>query len=191
MIINVKIEVDDDDRSALAAALGCAEDKVEEELGLHGRAAVHEYAEAYAGRRALTRGTDILEHRLALLIQHAFKEKIPSDADISRLFQTPIARSRTLLRNALSHYRYQLREATTASVRTVLENATWRADRSLFQVEFHAANLLELMNIRLAGADARKKPVAKSADSVATYEIAEQSYELLCELFGAEPKSKT
>lgn len=183
MQITFEIDIDAVDAPLIAQAIGCAQPELQARLAGHAKAALTEYLEAYLGRRAFNRGSDVLEHRLALLIQHAFNGVVPDDAGVSRLFQSTMSSSRTLLRNTLSKYRYSLAASTTASAKAVLESVVWR------DVDYHARgaspNLIELLNQRLAAADATLKPITKVADSVATYAIAPGSYDELVPLYGA------
>lgn len=189
MPVNIQFDLDivGADIAPLATALGCAPNEIEAELRKHAKAALHEYVEAYLGRRAFSRGSDILEHRLALLIEHAFAGALPLEVDVSRLFQTPLTASRSLLRNTLSKYRYQLRGATIASAKAVLEAAAWDGANSHFRLTVRSVNLLNALNQTLIDTDAAKRPVIRLADSVATYAVSAPSYETLCNAFGAAP----
>lgn len=183
MQITFDIAIDALDAPLIAQAIGCAEPELQARLAGHAKAALTEYLEAYLGRRAFNRGSDVLEHRLALLIQHAFDGVVPDDAGVSKLFQSTMSTSRTLLRNTLSKYRYSLAASTTASAKAVLESVVWRDG------DYHArgasSNLIELLNQRLAAADATLKPITKVANSVATYAIAPGAYDELVPLYGA------
>ncbi|MDB5575343.1 MAG: hypothetical protein JWR80_519 [Bradyrhizobium sp.] len=183
--ITFDIDITQADRDALIAAIGCDAAALDAALNGHAKAALTEYLETYLGRRVFSRGSDFLEHRLALLIEHALDRKIPNDAGISRLFQTTLSASRTLIRNALSKYRYQLQAAMNGSAATLLEAVSWRADGGFYQAEVKAMNLVELLNQRLTADDPTLKPLSRLPDSVATFAIAPDSYDLLCGAFGA------
>lgn len=188
MQVTFDIDIDAADAPLLAQAIGCAEADLQARLAGHAKAALTEYLEAYLGRRAFNRGSDVLEHRLALLIQHAFNGVVPDDACVSRLFQSTTSTSRTLLRNTLSKYRYSLTASMTASAKQLLEAVVWRDS------EYHArgasTNLIELLNQRLAAADATLKPIVKVVNSVATYAIAPTTYDELVPRYGAAPVAR-
>lgn len=188
--IKFEIDLSDEDTKRLCDLLICSEQDLPAKLSGHGKAALIEYTECYLGNRAFSRGSDILEHRLALLISYAFDQSIPNDATVSGMLQTTLSASRTLLRNTLSKYRYILRAATTASAKAALENATWKKDRTLFSLEIKATNLVDLFNQKLLADKGPQKQVAKSQDNVGTYEISEASYTLLCNAFGATEVAK-
>ncbi len=188
MQVEFEIEINNVDASLLSNAIGCDEADLQTELAGHAKAALTEYIEAYLGRRAFNRGSDVLEYRLALLIQHALGGVVPDDARVSRLFQSTLSTSRTLLRNTLSKFRYSLELSMTASAKQLLEVVVWR------ETEYHArgasSNLIELLNQRLVVTDPTLKPVVKLTNSVATYAIAPSSYDELVTLYGANPVAR-
>lgn len=157
-------------------------------LSGHGRAALGEYLETYLGRRAYTRGTDIQELRLALLVEHAFGGRIPDDTTISALLKTTPSGSRTLIRNTLAKYRHQLDAAMTASAKAVLEGVVWAGDDA--RSTQASTNVVELLNQRLLALDPTLKPVSRLAGSAGTWVIDEVSYDDLCPAFGATPVVK-
>ncbi|MBZ9740683.1 hypothetical protein [Mesorhizobium sp. CO1-1-4] len=186
MQITFNIELSDSDQAALATALGCPPNELQQELFRHALAALHEHVECYLGRRASTRGNDILEYRLALLIGHAFKNKIPSDATVSRLFQTTLTASRTLIRNALAKYRIQLVDASAASAKAVLETATWPGGNGDdYLANNPAANVVDLLNQRLLVEDPTMKRIGRVPESGGVYAINKYSYDKLCGAFNA------
>jgi hypothetical protein len=186
MRMTFDIELSGTDQDALIAALGLTERSLNASLSRHAKAALHEYIECYLGRRAFTRGSDILEHRLSLLVCHAFENDIPNDALVSRLFQTTLSASRTLIRNALSKYRYQLGAAAAASGKLLLEKVSWAGSGSdTYHAKVAAPNLIEILNQRLLAADPTLKAITRLPDSVGTYAINQYSYDKLCDVFGA------
>jgi hypothetical protein len=191
MDLTVTINLDASDKTRLADALGCTEADLPARLKGHAQAALHEYVELYLGRRVFSRGSDILEHRLALLVQHAFGNLVPDEGSVARLFQSTLSQARSLTRSALSKYRFQLETAARASAKDLLEHARWSRDSSVYRVTINTANLVDLLNQALAREDGNQKPLSRNPESQTTYEIAEGSYGPLCRAFGARPVAKT
>lgn len=188
--MQITFEIDiTDDKAGLIAAMECAEADLEAVITKHAKAALHEYLECYVGRRAFSRGNDILEHRLALLIEHAFDRTIPTAARVSNLFQTTLSTSRTLIRNTFSKYRFQLVTVEAVSAKTVLENVEWNGQDSCF-AKITTPNLVEVLNRRLLASDPSLKEVSRVPGVVGTYSIGQDSYAVLCGIFAAQPKEK-
>lgn len=186
MQITFNIDLSDPDQAALAMAIGCQPNELQQTLSRHALAALHEHVDCYLGRRASTRGNDILEYRLALLIRHTLSNKIPSDATVSRLFQTTLTASRTLIRNALAKYRLQLGDASALSAKAVLEGVVWPGDNGDdYLASNPAANVLELLNQRLLVEDPTMKRILRVPESGGIYAINKYAYDKLCEVFNA------
>lgn len=188
--INFNFDIAPEDEEQLALALGCTPDQIGTILATHAKAALSEYVEAYLGRRGFTRGSDILEHRLALLIRDVFVNRLPTEREVALLFQTSPSGSRTLLRNTLSKYRYMLRDQTRGTAKSVLEAASWAPDGKAVHLKILSQNLVEALNERLRETDPTKKSVTRLTDSVATYETTSSAYSLLCKEFGATEVAK-
>ena len=186
MRIEFEINLPEGDLEGLTLALGCDRDQLQQVLTRHGQAALREYVECYLGRRASIRGADILEHRLALLMQHAFENKIPSDLVVSRLFQTTPSASRAMIRNALAKFRLQLNSATAGSAKAVLEAVIWPGgNRTDYYANNPGQNVVDLLNQRLLSLDPTKKQICRLNNSSGVYLINEFSYDSLCHSFGA------
>jgi hypothetical protein len=80
-------------------------------------AAAEEYIRMILGQRVFTRGQDIREYRLYLLVKHVFAGKLPTEQQICSLFQTTTTQSRALLRAVMSKYQYELQEAIYDTLR--------------------------------------------------------------------------
>jgi hypothetical protein len=185
MILKPNLQIDDADAARIANLLGCDPSQLGTRLAGHAQAAISEYVEMYLGRRAFSRGSDMLEHRLALLMQYAFANQVPSEDQVARLFQSTPSQGRSLIRASLSKYRYQLQAAAAASAKSVLEKARVNAADE-FVMEIRTAFLVDLMNQALAEKDGRQKPVIRVKDNVSTFSTARASYEALCAVFGAK-----
>lgn len=187
MNLTVQLELDPADLQRLADALGCNVDELAVRLADHATAATHEYLELYLGRRVFSRGSDILEHRLALLIEHAFGNLVPDEAAVARLFQSTLTQARSLTRSALSKYRFQLQAAARETAKDALEHAQWVAGLSAYRVNISTINLVDLLNQTLARVAGDQKAVVRHPEGQTVYVIAEGSYLPLCQAFGAHP----
>jgi len=186
MDIQFNIDISPEDQAKLVEMFGGDAAGLPAILATHAKAAAVEYLECYLGRRAYTRGTDILEHRLSLLVRHAFGGRIPTAAEVSDLFQTTLSASRTLIRNTFSKYRFDLGEVAIDAAKAVLENVTW-ADATTCNAQIAAPNLVELLNRRLLTANPGFKEIVRTQGAIGTYAITQDAYQELCALFGAEP----
>ena len=191
MQINFDIDISADDLAALIKVLDCPAADLQQVLTRHALAALHEHVECYLGRRASARGSDILEHRLVLLTRFAFGNRIPNDVKVSRLFQTTLTGSRTMIRNMLARYRGELNEASIASAKVLLEGVVWSGGNGDdYRAKNPPSNMVDLLNQRLLIEDPSMKQIARVADSGGIYAINKYSYDKLCEVFQAIPVAR-
>lgn len=104
-------------------------------------AALTEYKEMLFGMGIPSRAADILEYRLFLLIENCIPNYIPSEEDVSMMFQLTPTRSRSLIRSVLTRYRYQLKEKTNETFRDVILN-----DKNKDELTHIIQKLIRLLN---------------------------------------------
>lgn len=187
MQITFELDLSADDQAKLQALFGVDPVGLPAATTTHAKAALSEYLEAYLGRRAYSRGSDILEHRLSLLIRHAFAGKIPTAAQVSDLFQTTLSYSGTLIRNTFSKFRFELDKVAAEAAKEVLESVDWAGDNK-WNAKIAAPNMVELLNRRLLSANPGHKEIVRTQGAIGTYVITDDAYQALCPLFQATPK---
>ena len=141
------------ERAQLAATLGCDVRALNATLHAYNDAAAEEYARMMLGQRVFTRGSDIREYRLFLLVVHVFNA-LPDERTISALFQTTTTQSRGLLRAVMSKYQYELQAAIRQTLEAKLRAAapdprapgTWN-------ITVNSHNVIEALNREIAAID--------------------------------------
>ncbi|HYM60686.1 MAG TPA: hypothetical protein VEZ11_07320, partial [Thermoanaerobaculia bacterium] len=116
MKITVDLDLSDPETKQLAGTLGCSVKDLPAKLSDSCSAAAEEYARMFLGQKVFTRGSDIQEYRLFLLIRHAFGGSIPDEQHISDLFQTTASQSGSLIRSVMSKFQYELRQVIDATL---------------------------------------------------------------------------
>ena len=167
------------DRKQLAASVGCSMDDLSERLKKFDAAAREEYLTMILGQRVFTRGQDMREWRLVLIIRHVFGGELPSEKVISNLFQTSTTQSRALLRAVMSKYQYELQEGIQATLRLTVSRATQAHDALVWTFATDSENIIDALNREIQGIDPALPQVTRMRNTVSTYEIAKSSYEKL------------
>jgi hypothetical protein len=188
MEIRATLSPNADEKRELARILGCAQKDLETKLQPYASAALKELVSMFLGQRVFTRGSDLLEYRLFLLIRHAFGGKLPDEQDVCKLFQVTSAASRSLIRAVMSKYQYSLKSEIDDTLGALLHSAEVSEDKDRVAVAVHNLNLVDELNRKLAEIDTDLPPVHKRRGSVSTYVIQPSSYMKLCELFKVECK---
>ncbi|MGP9809009.1 hypothetical protein ACT3TQ_13230 [Halomonas sp. AOP12-C2-37] len=184
MDINTSIQLSDGEKSELATILDCDVDLLEQELQPIASAAMLEYTAMILGQKVFKRGSDMLEYRLFLLIQHRFGNKIPDEQKVCRLFQCTSSESRSLIRSVMSKYQYVLKDAIEDSVKDAVNEADRADGETKYSVVINSKTVVDELNRKLAELDGTLPSVKKKSGSVSTYEIAPSAYENLKFHFG-------
>ena len=110
MDIKFEIQTDPQERSLLLSILNCTDNELNARLNKLAIAAFEEFRKMILGQKVFTRGKDMMEYRLFLLIKFLFDGKIPDEQSTCALFQVTANESRSLVRSIMSKYQYELRD---------------------------------------------------------------------------------
>jgi hypothetical protein len=160
----------------LARILEAVPDELPAKLTGFASAALREYVSMFLGQRVFSRGSDILEHRLFLLIEEALGNTIPDEQEVSHLFQTTATESRSLIRSVMSKYQYQLKTAIETSLQEIVKSAKQTQKGYPFLIVVNSQNLIDELNRLLAEIDGTLPPVIKQRGNVSTYVIQPSSH---------------
>jgi hypothetical protein len=153
-------------------------------------ATINEYKEMFLGMGLPSRADEIQQHRLYFLIKYFFEDIIPSEAQISSMFQLTQSRSRSLIRFVLTRFHYDLERQLLNTLRETMESAQLSDDGSEYRVVIQSDNVLEELN-RIIGIRApRLDPIRRIRNMSRTYSISVDSFEKFCENFGIRPDNQ-
>jgi hypothetical protein len=188
VIVTFEFELMESEESQLAEILHCPLADLEQTIQPYALAAIREYVGMMLGQRVFTRGSDILEYRLVLMIKHAFGGTLPDEQHVSALFQLSPGGSRSLIRAVSAKYQYELSDEIAQTMRVTIGSVEDDDDGWSFTV--NSDHVVEAMNRFLAVIDGALQPVSKKSKTVSTYVLQPTSYETLCAKFGVTPRVK-
>lgn len=168
----------DAERAQLSDALGCTTVELDARLRDFVAAAEEEYVRMILGQHVYSRGQDIRVYRLSLLIRHAFGG-LPTEGQISALFQTTSSESRSLLRAVRAKYQYELRQAIKGSLKSALERATQEEGEARWSMVCASQNIVDELNDAIARFDGSLPKIRKAVGTAGAYEIANSTYDAL------------
>lgn len=142
-------------------------------------AALCEYKEMFVGRGFPTRADEIRQYRLFYLIKHYFGE-LPSESDVSAMFQETQSRSRSLIRLVLTKFRYDLKnEIDTALIMTLIDAKLKEGETPAYHVTIESDIIVEELN-RLINKNAPKCLIVRRISGTGrNYSISEDSFKRL------------
>jgi len=189
MDVNCKITLGEGETQELSQILRCNKDELSNFLAPYASAALTEHIMMFLGQKVFTRGSDMLEYRLLLLILNSFNNRVPDEQEVCRLFQTTATGSRSLIRSVLSKYQYQLRTAVNNSMSKIVYAAEQKEPGEDYVVTIQSLNVVDELNGVLAEIDGNLKPISKKRGSITTYEISPASFARLRDYFAQQEKS--
>jgi CHAD domain-containing protein len=141
------------------------------------QAAFEEYARMMIGQRVFTRGSDIREYRLFLLVKHAFGQQLPDEQRVCDLFQTTASEGRSLIRSVISKYQYDLQGPVMETLKEIVKKA--KQQNGDHTIVVNSRSIVEALNRMLAAEDGSLPPIEKKAGTVSTYVVRPSSYNQL------------
>lgn len=184
MNLNIDIELNENEKELLTNILNVKNDSLEQHLNKVCEASFEEYLNMILGKKVFTRGQDIREYRLFLLIKTLFTNKIPDEQTISTLFQTTNTGSNSLLRSVFAKYQYDLKLIIDKSIKDVLSNIDKTSEHKTISNIPH--NLVSEMNKKIGQINGDLQPITKKRNSVETFEITDATYNALIKAYGLE-----
>lgn len=133
------------------------------------------------GKQLPTRANEIHERRLFHLIKHYFKGRLPSEAEVSALFQITHTSSRTLMRNVRTKFKYELEEAVKFTARETLRNASMK--QGDYRVVIQSENILEELQQIVSTNAPELEQIKRLRGSAGIYVVPEDTFELLASHF--------
>jgi hypothetical protein len=188
MPITIEPKLKSDERDKLAGILGCSLSNLEKTLGAYCEASLQEYTRMFLGQKVFSRGSDIREYRLFLLIIYAFGNKLPDEQKVCDLFQTTTGQSRALIRSVMSKYQYELSKAIDITLKETIANAKKDLIGGDYEFTVNSENIVNAMDRVLATIDGTLPQVAKKKGTVSTYILKPSSYTKLKERYGIVAK---
>lgn len=181
MAITVELALNREEQDQLGGILEHGGIDLDTALQPYAQAALEEYVRMFIGQRVFTRGADIQEYRLFLLIKGPFENRIPDEQRVSDLFQTTASQSRSLIRSVMSKYQYDLHDAIDSTLKQTVEHAEPEDDN--WTVTVNSENIVEALNRTIASIDGSLPQFEKKRGTVSNYVLKRSSYLKLCERF--------
>ena len=156
--MRVQIEVPDeyfseDDVQRVLEGLGVPSDQIADNavrnviLAKLGSCALIEYKKMFVQRGLPTKAAEVMQERLYFLIQGYFDDVLPSEKQVSTIFQLSLTEAKTLLRNTISRNRVDLAEKLRCTIRRILEQA--RSEDGKYYMVIQSETIKDEINTHL------------------------------------------
>jgi len=149
-------------------------------------AGLDEYKSMFLGMGLPSRADEIRQHRLFYLIKRYFESRLPSEAEVSSMFQLTQSQSRSLIRSVMARFRYELGEEIRNTLVEHIHRAQFNQDAREYRIVIHSRNVLDELNRIIGGIAPNLDQIRKVRNMSRTYAVSEDSYEALRRHFHIE-----
>lgn len=187
MNINFTKDLSTEESNLLKDIFNCDDTGLEVKISELANASTQEYLDMVLGKRVFTRGQDIKEYKLFLLIKYFFSGYIPDEQTITTMFQTTTTESKSLLRSVMAKYQYELKEPIKMTIKNILGNEVeYDRPKDVYKVSKIGLNIVDETNNILSQINGSLNPVTKKKGASHIFEIPAASYVELCNYFEIE-----
>lgn len=151
-------------------------------------AAISEYKEMFLGRGLPSRADEIQQHRLNYLIKYFYTDTLPSESDVSSMFQLTLSRSRSLIRFVLTRFHYELEEKLKKTLAKTLKKGELDDENKDCLIDIQSSYIVEEFNRKISINAPKLFSVRKVQKVSSTFAVSRKTYEKLVELLVEEDK---
>jgi len=185
--MDITFQIDDQEfeaeqREMLRKTLKIEDAEVNDCLNKIAKAALTEYLVMLVEGGMPNRADEAKQDRLLYLIQNYFGDVLPTEPQISTIFQLTQSQSKTLLKNTVSRFRNKLDEVLTNTMKNVIQSAEHANEQ--FLVVINSDIVKDELNMLITQNEPTFKPIIKRKGSAGQFEISEDSHALLCRELG-------
>lgn len=138
-----------------------------------------EYCKMFKEKGIPTRADEVMQERLFFLLNHYYMDRLPSENEISTIFQLTPSQSRTLLRNTKSRYRTKITGFITNSLKAIIQPATKNNENDKYEFVCLSTVMIEELNLIISQKGPALEQINKIKGKSSKYECSEDTYDLL------------
>lgn len=180
MELTIKIsdlELSDLDKTLIQDCLGIDSNQINTALQKISKSAFMEYVKMFKEKGLPTRADEVQQERLYFLLNYFFENRLPSENEISSIFQLTPSQSKTLLRNTKSRYRTKINLFIRNTLNATLNSATQQDGN--YQFVCTSPTTVEEMNSIISQKGPELQPIEKIRGLASKYTCAVGTFNLL------------
>jgi len=183
--MDITITISDDelslaDKSLIKECLGLTTDQqLTDALIKLSKTAFMEYVKMFKEKGLPTRADEVQQERLFFLLNHYYENRIPSENEISSIFQLTPSQSKTLLRNTKSRYRTKISTYIKNTLLTTLKSAIQVSPTDPYEFVCTSPTTVEEMNLIVSQKGPTLQPIEKIRGIASKYTCAIDTFNLL------------
>jgi len=143
------------------------------------KASFMEYMKMFKEKGLPTRADEVQQERLFFLLSHYFQDRLPSENELSSIFQLTQSQSKTLLRNTKSRYRTKISNFINNTLLETLNSATQEQPDAPYEFVCTSPTTVEELNLIVSQKGPTLEPIQKIRGLASKYSCAVDTYNLL------------
>lgn len=183
MDITVRItneEMSELDKNLIRECLGLTTiEELNEGLTKLMKAAFLEYLKMFKEKGLPTRAEEVLQERFFFLLEHYYIDRLPSENELSSIFQLTHSQSKTLLRNTKSRYRNKISSFIKNTLVETLSSAIQENPGDPYEFVCTSPSTIEELNLIITQKGPTLEPIYKIRGLASKYSCAESTFILL------------
>lgn len=182
--MDITISISDTELSAIDKlliqdCLSLAPNQVNTSLQKLCKTAFMEYVKMFKEKGLPSRADEVQQERLFFLLNYFFENRLPSENEISSIFQLTPSQSKTLLRNTKSRYRTKINTFIKNTLLTTLNSAIQREHGDNYEFVCTSPTTVEELNSIISQKGPELQPIEKIRGLASKYTCAPDTYVLL------------
>jgi hypothetical protein len=121
-------ELSPDDITLIRESLGLTVAQTDDALAKLAKTAFMEYLKMFKEKGVPTRADEVQQERLFFLLKYYYENRLPSESEVSTIFQLSQSQSKTLLKNTKSRYRNKIGDFIKHTARNTLNTSAQNRD---------------------------------------------------------------
>lgn len=172
-------ELSNADKTLIQECLGLPNNLVTDALTKLSKTAFMEYVKMFKEKGLPTRADEIQQERLFFLLNYFFENRLPSENEISSIFQLTPSQSKTLLKNTKSRYRTKISTFIKNTLLERLNSANQPNPGGNYEFICTSPTTVEELNLVVSQKGPELKPIEKIKGISSKYSCAVDTYLLL------------
>lgn len=166
------------EKEIIKDALGLNDADFDKKMMLLAKSAFLEYKKMLTEKGLPTRADEVMQERLYFLIVNYYGGLLPSESEVSSLFQLTQPQSKTLIKNVRSRYRTKIQSGIKNTLQNVVELAD-KYDDDSYRIVITSENILEELNLVISQKNPELKNITAVRGSAGEYSCKVDTYNLL------------
>lgn len=167
------------DKTLIQECLGLTSAQLYAALVKLSKTAFMEYVKMFKEKGLPTRADEVQQERLFFLLNYFFQNRLPSENEISSIFQLTPSQSKTLLRNTKSRYRTKISTYIKNTLLETLNSATQTIAGDHYEFVCTSPSTVEELNSIISQKGPELHPIEKIKGLASKYSCAVDTFILL------------